>query len=242
MQRILPGLVSLLLIASACSGSSPDVATGTDSEATTSQPTAGQTDAPTTDEVAVVDPGGEDPGSMGEEEEATTAAPTTEAPDVSERETTTTTIEIPAGVSDDVAADLGAAAGAGNELRFAGPYIYLTIEQSCDGCAEAASLYFVPRPAPNATLHELSAVVVDGVEGTAGQVIPLLQTADPLHLAEDLLAAVSAGDDVTYGVDPASGLVTTWSINGDSARILCLQVDTRPREMRDLACSGSLTG
>lgn len=133
--------------------------------------------------------------------------------------------------------ELAAALEAGQSDLLGLPFMYVTAEQDCDGCAEAVSLYYVPGPV-QASVLVLGGAFVDGDEVDLSEVDPSLVAGDPRLVAEQLAAAT----DVAYSIDPVSGLVTGWTIGGDSVTLRCLQVDTRPIELRSEVCRDSLIG
>jgi len=239
--RLFSALAALITFASACSGASPDIASSAGAgieESTTS--TSVSSDDSTDSAVQAEQGGGEDESAMGEDEQDSTASTLVDQ-DAELPDGATPNVDIPPGVPAEAAAELGAAALAGNELRFASPYFYITVEQDCEGCAGIASLYYVPRD-DNPSRHRLAGVYVDSVEQPLHAAASILQTADPLFIAEDLMAEIDGGATVTYRVDPVSGLVASWSVDGQQASVRCFQVDTRPLSMRDELCSGSLMG
>lgn len=99
----------------------------------------------------------------------------------------------------------------------AGAHIYMTFVDA-DGTTLDLALAFI----------ETDFGWVGPTEAPAG--------ADPLTLHDRLIAAVEAGSDVTFEIDPAAGVVTRWSIDGVESQILCLEFDTAPLELRDIEC------
>lgn len=257
--RLLIAMIALALTASACSGASPTI----DASQTTGDVAlipAGEGENLETDETeetdgtdvefanreglstddGLVDQGestGEDADAMGEDDQN---APNATVP-VDGDDRPPSTVTIPAGVPAADADALREAALKGNDIEFVSPYIYLTVEQECAGCAETVSLYYTPD-ADDISRHAFAKAFVDGSEQGSATVHPTLLGVDPLFVAESLLGFISAGDQVTYSIDPVSGLVTTWTVNGERASIRCLQIDTRPIDMRSELCSGSIVG
>lgn len=137
--------------------------------------------------------------------------------------------------------DLAAALAAGQDIQFSLPFLYLTVDQSCDGCAETVSLYYVPGPI-KASILALESAFVDGSEVPLSEVDPILQEGDPRLVAELLAEAETSGSLDSYSIDPISGLVTSWIVDGDEVTLRCLQVDTRPIELRSELCRDSLIG
>ena len=137
------------------------------------------------------------------------------------------------------APDLAAALAAGQDDALKLPFMYITADQECDGCAETVSLYYVPSE-EKASILTLGGAYVDGAEIGLESVAPLLSDGDPRLVAERL-AALDPGD-VEYSIDPVSGLVTSWSVDGATVTLRCLQVDTRPVDLRSEVCRDSLIG
>jgi hypothetical protein len=186
---------------------------------------------------------GDEAEAMGEDEDqpTTTVDPTTDTSAEERPSSTTTTVDIPDGVDPGVAGDLASAVEAAADLRFSGPYLYVTAEQVCDGCAERVSLYYAPKD-DDLSRHALRAAFVDGAEIGFDQVAPSLVAHDPLYIAEELLVEVGSGSDVTYRIDGLSGLATSWSIDDEEVVLRCFQVDMAPADLRDVECYGSLIG
>ena len=59
---------------------------------------------------------------------------------------------------------------------------------------------------------------------------------NPFSVHDELLAAIEDERDVAYLLDAASGLPSEWSIDGATRTLSCLQVDTAPPDLRDIAC------
>ena len=134
-------------------------------------------------------------------------------------------------------AELTAAFEAATGDRFSLPFMYLTVDQDCDGCAETMSLYYVPSE-EKASILTLSIAYVDGVAETDFSAVdPSLQAGDPRRIAEQL-----SDTDAEFRVDPVSGAVTSWTIDGNTVTMRCLQVDTRPVDMRSELCENSVIG
>lgn len=133
--------------------------------------------------------------------------------------------------------ELTAAFAAGTGDRFSLPFMYLTVDQDCEGCAETMSLYYVPGQ-EKASILTLAGAYIDGVaQSDFSAVDPVLQAGDPRRVAEQL-----SGTDATYGIDTVSGAITSWSLDGNSVTVRCLQVDTRPIDMRTELCENSIIG
>lgn len=137
--------------------------------------------------------------------------------------------ELPIGSS-----DLQAAA-TDNANNYQGPFQYVTFEPICATCEnQTVELYLVPDPGSPAR-HVVETVWVDGVETT----FPGPWLVDPLLVASLLLEAEENGQPTDYSIDPATGIIEQWTIGGEGAMLLCLEVDTRPIEMRDDRCGRS---
>jgi len=133
--------------------------------------------------------------------------------------------------------ELAAALAASTGDAFSLPFMYLTVEQDCADCADTMSLYYVPSEAKPSILT-LAGAFVDGVQQPDfSAVAESLRNGDPRWIAEQL-----EGADATFGVDPRSGAITTWTLPGESVTIRCLQVDTRPIDMRTELCENSVVG
>lgn len=235
-SKLLALLFALVLAAAACGGS-PEVESedATDADATTEDSDTSDADEEDADEenaesddVAV----GEDDDAMGEDDAMVDGdVDTTEAPDAD------ATTDGAAADSALGSADLASALEAGTSDRFSLPFLYLTVDQDCDGCADTMSLYYVPSEA-KASILTLSIAYIDGVaQSDFSAVDPSLQAGDPRRIAEQL-----ANTDGTYSIDPVSSAITEWTLGGNTVTMRCLQVDTRPVDMRTELCENSLIG
>lgn len=227
-------LFALALAVAACSGS-PDVESddasatvGSDGDAETSED--GDDEDGDQEDVAVeaeTDAMGEDDAMSEEDVDGTIEAPDGE--EVADGGT----------VADSAlsSAELVAAFEAGTSDRFALPFMYLTVDQDCDGCAETMSLYYVPGE-EKASILTLAGAYIDGVaQSDFSAVDPILEAGDPRRVAEQL-----SDTDATFGVDPVSGAITSWTLAGNTVTVRCLQVDTRPIDMRTELCENSIIG
>ena len=219
------------LVSAGCS-SSPTV-DASDETVETTEVTASASSEDATNEPAVDEAGAEE-AAMGEDEADTDTNETDT--DTNETDTPTTT----AGSAID-SADLAAALAAGQDNRFSLPFLYLTVDQSCEGCAETVSLYYVPGPV-KASILVLESAFVDGTEVPLTEVDPILQEGDARLVAQLLADADGQGSLEAYSIDPVSGLVTSWTVDGNEVTLRCLQVDTRPIELRSELCRDSLIG
>lgn len=228
-------LFALLLAAAACSGSSEVEVEDASVDADTSEDS--EVEASTDDTVAENEPAVEEDAAetedaaMGEDdamvddEVDTTAPAEDEAPESS------------SATSDFASAELAAAFEAAEGDLFRLPYMYLTVDQDCDGCAETMSLYYVPSE-EKASILTLATAYIDGVaQSDFSAVDPSLQAGDPRRIAEQI-----SGTDADYSIDPVSGAITSWTIDGDTVTMRCLQVDTRPVDMRTELCENSVIG
>ncbi len=137
--------------------------------------------------------------------------------------------DVPAGSS-----DLQAAA-TDNANSYQGPFQYVTFEPICATCEnQTVELYLVPDPGSPAR-HVVETVWVDGVEAP----FPGPWLIDPLLVAGLLLEAEDNGQEMAYSIDPATGIIEQWTIAGEGAVLLCLEVDTRPIDMREDRCGRS---
>ena len=199
------------------------------------------------DEAAGNDPDSPDQGSGGQDSSAEESADQA-SPDEDSSDQASSDADSPDGDSEgatsgsaSTSADLAAALAVGQDIQFSLPFLYLTVDQSCDGCAETASLYYVPGPV-TAGILALESAFVDGNEVPLTVVDPILREGDPRLVAERLAEAEAAGSLDSYSIDPVSGLVTNWVVDGDEVTLRCLQVDTRPIELRSELCRDSLIG
>ena len=237
--QLMAFLFALVLAAAACSGSpeveAEDASAAIESDDATSDDDGTNTeeDSAESDDVALegeTDAMGEDDAMDEDGVDTTTPAP---ADDQAVDETTA------AGSTVNSAgpADLAGALEAGTSDRFGLPFMYLTVDQDCDGCAETMSLYYVPGE-EKASILMLSGAYIDGVaQSDFSAVDPVLQAGDPRRVAEQL-----TGTDATYGIDRVSGAITSWTLEGNTVTLRCLQVDTRPVDMRTELCENSLIG
>lgn len=235
-RRLLALLFALVLAAAACGGSS-DVASdeATQAEDADEASTDGgdennaDTDESSADEADVAV--GVEDDAMGEDDAMTDDVDTTVAP-ADEAPTAGSTTDTDLG-----SADLDAAFAAGTSDRFSLPFMYLTVDQDCDGCADTMSLYYVPSEAKPSILT-LSIAYIDGVaQSDFSAVDPTLQAGDPRRIAEQL-----ADTDASFSIDPVSGAITNWTLDGNTVTMRCLQVDTRPVDLRSELCENSLIG
>ncbi len=248
MSRLAISLFLALLAVTACSGSVDDVASTT---ASIEEPDVSPGEDPdgtepliATDEDADVD--GSEPLEEGGEDEPVTDVSgdtTTTTVDGSTETTfgTTTTLAVVAGngVSEAMAADLGAALEVTQDVRFQYPYFYAEVTQSCEGCVPIAQLYFSPD-SNNPSRRVLAKVFVNGAEASLTDVAPSLRTSDPIFVPEVLLAAAPT-NEITYQIDPLTGLATSWTIGSEQVTISCLEGDTRPLDHpRSVACGGTI--
>jgi len=228
-------LFALVLAASACSGSSDveveDATAGSTDDANTGDANADDAGADEADEDAASDDaaGDAEDSAMGEDDTMVDGDVETTVP----ADDADTGSAVAALGSEELEAALEAATGD----RFSLPFMYLTVDQDCNGCAETMSLYYVPSEA-KASILTLSVAYIDGVaQSDFSAVDPSLQAGDPRRIAEQL-----ADTDAEFGIDSVSGAVTNWTLDGSSVTLRCLQVDTRPVDMRTEVCENSIIG
>lgn len=122
-----------------------------------------------------------------------------------------------------------------NANTYQGPFQYVTLEPICETCEkQTVELYLVPDPGSPAR-HVVETVWVDGVESS----FPGPWLVDPLLVANLLLEAEENGQEIAYEVDPATGIITQWTVAGEGAVLLCIEVDTAPIDLRDDRCGGT---
>lgn len=234
-RQLLALLCALALTGAACSGSS-DV--DVDDASGSTDTTAAGDEAES--EESVADESADDPDEVAAEAEDDAMGEDDAMVD-DEVETTAPANDDSSGTSS-AASDLGsaeltAAFEASTGDRFSLPFMYLTVDQDCSGCAETMSLYYVPSEA-KASILTLSAAYIDGVvQSDFSAVDPSLVAGDPRRIAEQL-----TGTDAEFGVDTVSGAVTSWTLDGNSVTLRCVQVDTRPVDMRTEICENSIIG
>lgn len=59
---------------------------------------------------------------------------------------------------------------------------------------------------------------------------------NPFTIHDELVAAIDAGQDVSYEIDESSGLPTLWTVDGVTTEFVCFEVDTAPPELRVGPC------
>ncbi len=129
----------------------------------------------------------------------------------------------PAEQTNTIGGDLGAAKSLFDAVAIL-PFVYQTIEPICDGCdGDEVPLILVPDGTAARQFDP-------PVEQQADPALPGL--VDPFALHELLAAAEANGRDVSYVIDPSSGVPIEWTIDGRGARITCLEVDIAPPELR----------
>lgn len=237
VRFVIAVVLGLMLLGAACSSSSDDAATddttagdpasSDTTEATDDEPDESASEPDSSETTTAME---EETDAMGEDssEQSEATTPSTLADNGATPGTT-----LPALGSGDLAAALEASTG----NAFSLPFMYLSVEQDCEGCADSMSLYYVPSEAKPSILT-LAGAFIDGVEqADFSQVAPSLQAGDPRWIAEQL-----DGTDATFGIDARSGAITSWTLDGAAVTIRCLQVDTRPIDMRSELCENSVIG
>lgn len=129
-------------------------------------------------------------------------------------------------VGDDVAAGAGGGTITQAQGRFAEsavlPYVYMTVAPICPGCSGEVDLQLSPEGQARVFVPPLAEQTDPSQAGLV----------DPFVIHRLLLDAEAAGKDVTYSFDPVTGVPVEWTIDGEGARILCLEVDTAPPDLR----------
>ncbi len=129
------------------------------------------------------------------------------------------------------ASDLTAAGLAARSSH--GAYAYLTLVRLCPGCDSAPiSLNLNALGSTPGESRVVFAFTPEQV-GLAGAP----SVVAPSDVPELLIAALGAGKVVTYDIDPNSGLVYRWSIDGVGGEFLCYEFDTAPPELRRGPCN-----
>lgn len=119
-------------------------------------------------------------------------------------------------------------------LAYRGPYAYVTIVPVCPECeTEKLDIYYVydgtTRVATKSWRGSFETELADEI-----------WYIDPLVVPTMLLEAIANGENVVSSIDPATGLVVQWTVNGRGAILECLEMDTAPLELRTQDCGGSV--
>lgn len=123
-------------------------------------------------------------------------------------------------------ADLETAADVFSE-RAISPYAYFRLKPICVGCSPTAiELQMIPGGTASGPSHVFDPPLESQAGGSAEAII------SPFELHERLLAAERAGAEVSFTIDPQSGLPVTWLIDGVGGEFLCFEVDTAPPDLR----------
>lgn len=146
--------------------------------------------------------------------------------------TTTTNEEAPVAVSGDLEA-----AQQLFQSRAVSPYGYLRAVPICASCSSSASeLVLQPATGSSSVSLDFSPSLADQASADLARVM-----INPFVLHDTLIAAEAAGSDVSYTLDPTSGIPIEWTIDGEGARIECFEVDTAPPDLRSSSgCSTDL--
>lgn len=120
--------------------------------------------------------------------------------------------------------------------NFPSPFQYVTLEPICPGCSGSAELYLTPGDV-DPTVHETDLVWISGSPSNDRGEPWMI---DPLTVADTLNDAQRNGSTITYDIDRDTGLIRSWTIDGVGARYECLEVDTRPIDMRTERCASNL--
>lgn len=125
--------------------------------------------------------------------------------------------------------DRSALAAAADALRadaaLTYPYHYVTVVPVCPGCDGTAVDVYLTAAGDG---YVVDRIWIDGVARAGEEAGPW--AVDPV-LVPDLLLG-SADPDASWSIDPATQLVVTWEADGVGARLLCIEADLRPLEMR----------
>lgn len=120
--------------------------------------------------------------------------------------------------------------------NFPSPYQYVILEPICPDCSGTAELYLTPGDV-DPTVHETEQVWIGGSPSNDRGELWMI---DPLIVADALNEAQRNGSTITYDIDRDTGLIRSWTIDGVGARYECLEVDTRPIDMRTERCASNL--
>jgi len=117
---------------------------------------------------------------------------------------------------------------------YRGPYGYVTVIPICPECeTEKVDVYYA--------FDNESRVPLISWRGTVeSEPTEDLWFTDPLAVPTLLLEALANGDDVVSVIDPDTGLVVQWTINGRGAILECLELDMAPLDLRQKDCGGSV--
>ncbi len=121
---------------------------------------------------------------------------------------------------------------------FPSPYQYVVLTPICAGCTGDVELYLKPSP-EDPIVHTVAQVWRNGVPAELGNDVWMI---DPLVVPSLLVDAQRSGSDITYDIDLGTGLVRSWTIDGVGASYTCLEVDTRPIDLRSTRCEANLLG
>ncbi len=114
------------------------------------------------------------------------------------------------------------------QSRAVSPYGYLRAVPICASCSSAASeLVLQPATGSSSVALDFSPALSDQAGADLARVM-----VNPFLLHDTLMAAIAAGSDVSYTLDPTSGVPIEWTIDGEGARIECFEVDTAPPDLR----------
>lgn len=107
------------------------------------------------------------------------------------------------------------------------PFAYLRVVAICPGCP-SAPIDLQMSPSSGGGVSHLFDPPLSQQAGSpaTGAIV------NPFEIHQVLQAAEADGKDVTYVLDPLSGLPTQWTIDGVGGQILCFEVDTAPPDLR----------
>ncbi len=128
----------------------------------------------------------------------------------------------PIPITNTIGGNIGAAADQFEQVAVL-PFVYMTVVPLCISCSgDSVSLQMSPDGNRRIFVPPL-------VEQTDPNQPGLI---NPFSLHQMLADAEANGRDVSYTFDQASGVPVEWMIDGEGARILCLELDLAPPDLR----------
>ncbi len=113
------------------------------------------------------------------------------------------------------------------QSRAVSPYGYMRVVGICPTCdGRPVELILQPSSVTGVSLDFDPPLTSQGGSDLAAVMI------NPFILHDSLIAAEAEGRDVSYSLDPTSGIPVEWTIDGEGARIECFEVDTAPPDLR----------
>lgn len=117
---------------------------------------------------------------------------------------------------------------------YRGPYGYATVIPICPDCeTEKVDVYY-------AFDNESRVPLVIWRDGIESDPTGDIWFTDPLAVPTLLLEALANGDEISSVIDPETGLIVQWTVNGRGAILECLELDMAPLESRQKNCGGSV--